>query len=131
MNELFLMIGNWYVHVHVYVYFSSTRRDGQRLISPPASRRRLSIRKRRVTRGGLISAPTAHRRTFHSFGNAALDARARAHAAAASSRPHHVRAMRLAAGAYESYELERWCLRKIKGERGLRVERYESGEVGW
>ena len=55
----------------------------------------------------------------------------RGHAVKANSRPHHIRAMRLAAAAYEFYDLERWRLQQIKGERGLRVERYEGGEVGW
>ena len=55
----------------------------------------------------------------------------RAHAIKANSRPHHIRAMRLAAAAYECYELERWRLQKVRGERGLRIERYVEGEVGW
>ncbi|KAI9068266.1 hypothetical protein FKP32DRAFT_1672352 [Trametes sanguinea] len=55
----------------------------------------------------------------------------RAHAAAANSRPHHVRAMRLAAASYERYELERHRLRKVKGETRLRVEPYDGGDVGW
>lgn len=55
----------------------------------------------------------------------------RAHAAAANSRPHHIRAMRLAAASYERYELERYRLRKAKGERRLRVEAYDGGDVGF
>lgn len=55
----------------------------------------------------------------------------RAHAAAANSRPHHIRAMRLAAASYERYELERFRLRKAKGERRVRVESYDGGDVGW
>ncbi|KAI0743601.1 hypothetical protein C8Q80DRAFT_1220556 [Daedaleopsis nitida] len=55
----------------------------------------------------------------------------RAHAAAANSRPHHIRAMRLAAASYERYDLERYRLRKLKGERHLRVEAYDGGDVGW
>ena len=55
----------------------------------------------------------------------------RAHAIKANSRPHHIRAMRLAAAAYECYELERWRLQKVRGERSLRIERYVEGEVGW
>ena len=39
--------------------------------------------------------------------------------------------MRLAAAAYEFYDLERWRLQKVRGERGLRIERYVDGEVGW
>jgi len=52
----------------------------------------------------------------------------RAHAAAANSRPHHVRAMRLAAASYERYELERYRLCKVRGEHSLRVLPYEVSE---
>ncbi|KAI0769781.1 hypothetical protein BD413DRAFT_613796 [Trametes elegans] len=55
----------------------------------------------------------------------------RAHAAAANSRPHHIRAMRLAAASYERYELNRLRLKKIKGETRLRIEPYDGGDVGW
>lgn len=39
--------------------------------------------------------------------------------------------MRLAAASYERYELRRYRLSKLKGERTLRVELYDSGDVGW
>lgn len=55
----------------------------------------------------------------------------RAHAAAANSRPHHIRAMKLAAASYERYELERYRLQKVKGERRVRVQPYDGGDVGW
>ncbi|KAI0696726.1 hypothetical protein BC835DRAFT_1405888 [Cytidiella melzeri] len=55
----------------------------------------------------------------------------RAHAIAANSKPHHIRAMRLAAASYERYELARYRLKKVKGERELRVEPYDNGDVGW
>ena len=55
----------------------------------------------------------------------------RAHATAANSRPHHVRAMRLATASYERYDLERYRLRKVRGETGVRVEAYDRGDVGW
>ena len=55
----------------------------------------------------------------------------RAHAIAANSKPHHVRAMRLAAASYERYELARYRLIKERGERQLRVEPYDRGDVGW
>jgi len=51
----------------------------------------------------------------------------RASARAANSRPHHIRAMRQAASAYEMYELERWTLRKIAGRRYLEVLPYVEG----
>ncbi|KAG5653040.1 hypothetical protein H0H81_002557 [Sphagnurus paluster] len=55
----------------------------------------------------------------------------RKHAIAANSRPHHIKAMRLAANSYEVYSLERHVLRKGKGFSGISVEPYISGDVGW
>lgn len=55
----------------------------------------------------------------------------RRHAIAANSRPHHIRAMKLAAESYEIYTLERYRLSKCKGDRKVAVESYTSGEVGW
>jgi hypothetical protein len=51
----------------------------------------------------------------------------RAHAIAAHSRPHHIRAMRLAVSSYDTYELERWTLRKTAGSRRLEVLPYDGG----
>ena len=53
----------------------------------------------------------------------------RAAALAAIGGPEHVKAMRLAKGAYEYYVLERWVLGTKRGERGVRVRRWEVGEV--
>lgn len=39
--------------------------------------------------------------------------------------------MRLAAASYERYELRRYRIRKLSGERTLRVEPYDHGDVGW
>jgi len=55
----------------------------------------------------------------------------RAHAIAANARPHHMKAMRLAVASYERYDLERYCLRKERGSRGVTVVPYTGGEVGW
>ena len=55
----------------------------------------------------------------------------RQHAIAANSRPHHVRAMRLAAASYERYELNRYRLSKRKGETTLKITPFDSGDVGW
>ncbi|KAG8747133.1 hypothetical protein FRC10_002182 [Ceratobasidium sp. 414] len=55
----------------------------------------------------------------------------RAHAVAANSRPHHIKAMRLAAASFEYYTLERHVLRKWRGKPGLEVVPYTGGEVGW
>lgn len=55
----------------------------------------------------------------------------RKHAAAANSRPHHIRAMMLAAASYEIYTLERHKLRKSRGERGVTIEPFDGTEVVW
>jgi len=55
----------------------------------------------------------------------------RKHALGAVSLPHHAKAMGLAAEVYEVYYLERYVLRKVKGEEGLKVETFTEGEVGW
>ncbi|KAG5645213.1 hypothetical protein DXG03_006731 [Asterophora parasitica] len=55
----------------------------------------------------------------------------RKHAVAANTRPHHIKAMRLAAHSYEVYSLARHVLRKEKGSTGVTVEPYVDGEVGW
>ncbi|KAH7339442.1 hypothetical protein B0J17DRAFT_655120 [Rhizoctonia solani] len=55
----------------------------------------------------------------------------RAHAVAANSQPHHIKAMRLAAASFEFYTLERYILRKWKGASKLELVPYTSGEVGW
>ncbi|KAJ7178530.1 hypothetical protein C8R43DRAFT_1117906 [Mycena crocata] len=55
----------------------------------------------------------------------------RKHAIAANSRPHHIRAMRLAAESYEVYNLERHVLRKVAGTTKVTIEPFVGGEVGW
>lgn len=55
----------------------------------------------------------------------------RKHAVAANSRPHHVMAVKLAAASYEVYTLERHVLRKAKGDKGITVESFNGGDVGW
>jgi len=55
----------------------------------------------------------------------------RKHAMAANSRPHHIKAMRLAADAYEVYALERYRLQKLQGEERVTIQPFEGGEVGW
>jgi hypothetical protein len=52
-------------------------------------------------------------------------------ALAAMTGPQHVLAMRLAAASFAEYRLERYVLKKEKGEKGLKVYPYEGGEVGW
>lgn len=60
-----------------------------------------------------------------------LRQQSRGHAVAANSRPHHIKAMRLAAASFENYTLERHILRKWKGQPGLEIVPYTGGEVGW
>jgi hypothetical protein len=55
----------------------------------------------------------------------------RKHAITANSRPHHVRATKLAAASFEVYTLERHILRKAKGEKGVTIEPFTGGDVGW
>ena len=55
----------------------------------------------------------------------------RRHATKAIGGPKHLAAMKQAANAYEVYELERWVLRKDRGEPGLNLSRWQGGEVGW
>ncbi|GJE94497.1 hypothetical protein PsYK624_106670 [Phanerochaete sordida] len=57
--------------------------------------------------------------------------RSRAHAIAAHSGPHHIRALRRAVATHERYDMHRYRLRKIRGESTLRVERYDDGDEGW
>jgi hypothetical protein len=45
--------------------------------------------------------------------------------------PEHVIAMRLAATSFAEFRLERYVLKKEKGQTGLKVYPYEGGEVGW
>ncbi|KAG7098537.1 hypothetical protein E1B28_000473 [Marasmius oreades] len=55
----------------------------------------------------------------------------RKHAIAANSRPHHLKAMKLAKDSYEIYNLERYVLRKPKGDTHVEITSFDGGEVGW
>lgn len=55
----------------------------------------------------------------------------RKHAIAANSKPYHIQAMKLAAASFEKYDLERYTLRKVKGEKAVTVEKFVGGDVGW
>jgi hypothetical protein len=39
--------------------------------------------------------------------------------------------MKLAAESFEMYTLERHTLRKVKGEKGITLDEFCGGEVGW
>jgi len=54
----------------------------------------------------------------------------RKHASAANTRPHHRKAVELAARSYEVYSLERHRLVKLRGESSVFVIPYLGGDVG-
>ncbi|ODN79958.1 hypothetical protein L202_03832 [Cryptococcus amylolentus CBS 6039] len=55
----------------------------------------------------------------------------RRHAIKAISGPKHMSAMKQTEGAYETYSLERWVLKKEVGKRGVSLKKWEGGDVGW
>ncbi|WVQ77218.1 hypothetical protein IAR50_006901 [Cryptococcus sp. DSM 104548] len=55
----------------------------------------------------------------------------RRHAIKAISGPKHLSAMKQTEGAYETYSLERWVLKKEVGKRGVSLNKWEGGDVGW
>ena len=55
----------------------------------------------------------------------------RKHAIAANSRPHHIRAMKLAAISYEIYKLERYRLSKVNGKPGILATDFDGTDVDW
>jgi hypothetical protein len=52
----------------------------------------------------------------------------RAHALAANTGPNHLRAIRVAALSYETFQLERYTLRKTAGSRRLEVLPFDGGK---
>lgn len=83
-----------------------------------------------VSRGGLLlywyGSPTALGSNL-----ATCIWQSRKHAVLANSGPRHLEAIRLAREMYEIYSLERYVLRKVKGETGVSVVPWESGEVAF
>ncbi|WVQ99222.1 hypothetical protein IAU59_006354 [Kwoniella sp. CBS 9459] len=55
----------------------------------------------------------------------------RRHAIKAISGPKHMKAMKETEGAYETYALERWVLSTAVGSKGVELNRWTGGEVGW
>ncbi|KAF8893370.1 hypothetical protein BD779DRAFT_1045711 [Infundibulicybe gibba] len=55
----------------------------------------------------------------------------RKHAMAANSQPYHAAAMRLAAQSFDTYNLERYRLQKLRGETGVTIEPFIGGDIGW
>ncbi|KAH9931141.1 uncharacterized protein BXZ73DRAFT_90216 [Epithele typhae] len=111
------------------VAFRSKRRDGSD--GGPLYDADKKAHEEAVQNGGLILYWYGTPHPTNGLNLATCIWQSRAHAAAANSRPHHVRAMRLAAASYERYDLERYRLQKRKGERGVHVEAYDGGDVGW
>jgi len=52
----------------------------------------------------------------------------RAHALVANSRPNHIHAARLAVSSYETFQLERYTLRKTAGSRRLEVLPFDGSK---
>ncbi|KAI0332349.1 hypothetical protein GY45DRAFT_497550 [Cubamyces sp. BRFM 1775] len=111
------------------VVFRSKRREGSD--GGPLYEADKKAHEEAVSNGGLILYWYGTPHPVTGLNLATCIWQSRAHAAAANSRPHHIRAMRLAAASYERYELERHRLQKVKGETRLRIEPYDGGDVGW
>ncbi|KAH9839397.1 uncharacterized protein C8Q71DRAFT_510071 [Rhodofomes roseus] len=114
-------------HEWYCVVFNSKRRagsDGGGLYSAD----RLA-HEEAVQNGGLIMYwyGTPHPKTGMNLATCIWQSRK--DAIAANSRPHHIRAMRLAAASYDHYTLKRYWLSKVKGERGVAVRPFEATDT--
>lgn len=113
----------WYA-----VVFRSRRRPESESISLYAADR--AAHAEAVRNGGLVmywyGVPDASGRNL-----ATCIWQSRRHAVNAVAGPKHVLAMRQAAGAYETYDLERWVIRKSRGRKHLELEKWTGGDVGW
>jgi len=111
------------------VVFRSKRKEGSD--GGPLYEADRKAHEEAVQNGGLILYwyGTPHHKTGLNLATCIWQSRQ--HAIAANSRPHHIRAMRLAAASYERYELLRYRLIKTKGEAGLHLAPYDQGDVGW
>lgn len=84
-----------------------------------------------VRHGGLILYWTSAPHAVTGVRTTACIWRSRAHAIAAHSGPHHIRALRRALSTHTRYDMCRFRLRKVRGESTLRVERYDCGDENW
>jgi len=109
------------------VVFRSRRREGSN--SGPLYDADRKAHEEAVQNGGLLLYwyGTPHPETRMNLATCIWQSRA--HAIAANSRPHHIRAMRLAAASYEHYELKRYWLCKAKGEVGVTIKPFENEHV--
>jgi len=114
----------WYV-----VVFRSKRKDGSD--GGPLYEADKKAHEEAVQNGGLILYWYGIPHPVTGLNLATCIWQSRQHAIAANSRPHHIKAMRLAAASYERYELQRFRLSKPKGETGLKIDAYDSGDIGW
>ncbi|PCH43857.1 hypothetical protein WOLCODRAFT_104321 [Wolfiporia cocos MD-104 SS10] len=109
-------------HEWYCVVFRSKRRDGSD--SDPLYEADRQAHEEAVSNGGLIlywyGVPDPETR----MNLATCIWHSRAHAVAATNNPRHARAMRLTAASYEHYELKRYLLCKVRGERGVTVKPY-------
>ncbi|KZP34485.1 hypothetical protein FIBSPDRAFT_923994 [Athelia psychrophila] len=114
----------WYI-----VAFRSKRRDGSD--GGPLYEADKLAHEEAVKNGGLIMYWYGIPNPETGMNLATCIWQSRKHAIAANSGPHHIKAMRLAAASFEVYNLERHVLRKVRGERGVSIEPFDGGEVGW
>jgi len=114
----------WYI-----VAFRSKRRDGSD--GGPLYEADKLAHEEAVHNGGLIMYWYGIPNVDTGMNLATCVWQSRRHAVAANSRPHHINAMKLAAASFEIYHLERHVLRKARGQRGLTIEPFTGGEVGW
>ncbi|OSX66385.1 hypothetical protein POSPLADRAFT_1038600 [Postia placenta MAD-698-R-SB12] len=106
------------------VMFRSRRREGSD--SGPLYEADRKAHEEAVQNGGLLLYwyGTPHPDTRMNLATCIWQSRA--HALAANGRPDHIRAMRLAAASYEHWELQRYWLRKVKGEKGVTIHSYDG-----
>jgi len=114
----------WYV-----VAFRSRRKDGSD--GGPLYEADKLAHEEAVQNGGLIMYWYGIPNPQTGMNLATCIWQSRKHAIAANSRPHHVRATKLAAASFEVYTLERHILRKEKGVKGVTIEPFTGGDVGW
>ncbi|KAG6378209.1 hypothetical protein JVT61DRAFT_13907 [Boletus reticuloceps] len=114
----------WYA-----VVFRSRRKQGSD--SSPLYEADRKAHEEAVSNGGLIMYWYGIPNPDTGMNLATCIWQSRKHAIAANSRPHHIRAMKLAAVSYEIYALERYRLSKVKGEKRILVEDFSGVECGW
>ncbi|CAG7850537.1 SubName: Full=Uncharacterized protein {ECO:0000313/EMBL:CCA67560.1} [Serendipita indica DSM 11827] len=111
------------------VAFRSKRKPGSE--SAPLYEQDRLAHEEAVHRGGLIMYWYGVPDPKTGLNLATCVWQSRKFALAANSGPQHILAMRLAAASFAEYRLERYVLKKERGQTGLTVYPYNGGEVGW